>query len=1057
MWNGGFNTVKSKTLIVMVAIVASCFSGTAFCDKGLKDFDSIFIECNFEGDARMGKKDIAKYEEEIIKKLQENRLIIKKNEDKADIKIICTFENVRPYFGWEVAGDVLLEFCSPDDDKALKILKLDFIEIGDTTNRTITSVADIVATKIREEYDSALPIQKTLPNGVHVGIDEYKKSQKKKGRTASWGKNKTFHDFKKVYVEYTAEPDRGKSSLDMSNIKKYKQCFQDKLKMIGFEIVDHEPDADLVAKCNVCRITPSIAGWDIVGKILVDFTMPETEEVILNFETNIGDWGGHTSYSKAEDILFKRITNAYKKELPEFGVNRDGDVINLTDIEKAKKWQKKALTYEDNMALKEFKNVFLELDIKYSETGFVASEAERQKIRDMIIKGINDTGFNIVGDITDADLKMVFHINDAILPFGLGWRTNKVIVELLLPWNDFFVNQYVVLFDDAKTNFMDKYFRMIFTLMAEDYDSGEVKYKIARKKELEQYNKYISETPKYADAYNTIFKEREPFSDIKDADFINIGLLILPVYGTSKAYKSFDAPPISKDVFKDINEYTCESKKHFFLVREITKEKMTEKGLGVYFREDFRDIIYNAFENALEPYRVNLHEIRYENYVDDLITAGLKEALIQIKEENKFNRVFVVYYYPIGSWTETEIRGNYKYWRHTGGLKLIIYGGYFDLGDKIKRIANFEDTVIDYDTLRVDVDYNKVLIRIEKTLQKFLKKHSKKSKFKEIAKENKFDSNAYVLGRETFVFDNNNIKIAKLRQRAKLSIKEADENTSVVRVKGYVKKENISRVNGNIITLSDNKNGVIITADVLYKNRYDNGSFGTRKVIGKFFEKSNIELTLPPTISKYSPEYYEVIFEGKVETNNLSDDLAFLKENGKVEGNIIKGGEPVKNLRLLLDGTYRNKKAKTTSDGDFVFKNVKSGDRYKLRIKNKETKKYDKFVKLKDKRIVINPGEKLNVGTYDIADENLYDFSMITDKLGKILPIVKKLKKRSKAEVIGYLGKPETMYTENIWRINYDDIDFTVSFNADGLYRFSYSAKFDPYKDEEDNEEDISD
>lgn len=851
------------------------------------------------------------------------------------------------------------------------------------------------------------------------------------GSITSYAKDMALKDVKKIYVDYKMTIPNPYWQMKEPDNKRYREAFVNKLSAIGFTVVETPEQADALLECSFANVEKRLK-WMALDEVKADFTIPGNGAIIANFKVGGKEWStAGVTVKNAEDKLLNKIKDAHDSGRPQFKKTDDGKVIKIEE--------EFLPTRSGDIAIKDFKNAYIELI-----TDSIATHGMDEKTKDKYIGKLQDEmrkiGFTIVNDATKANVKIAFHMKGIAYATGFGWLADKLWVEFSIPETGFFVARMDV--PKIAWSTLDSMLKDLIGKVADEYASAKNTYKVVDKLKLDEIKKKASIS--VPDTTEKIFKDRPARNFIRKEGYRDIGIIILPIWG------GIDRPSKS-NAFQDIalrddkKIYAIGSKPKMYLMREISPENFPPKKLDhgslAYFREDFRDIIFAAFSNAINVFKVNLKELRFEDYRDDILSSGISGFLSKVKTEHpELKQIFVIYYIPLADWVYTKVAGNYMYYFFNHGLQLSVFTSYFDLENNDKNLMDFKIEINDNEPTIVTISYNTAERILEYEIKEALFKKTKYSDIKAFTPDMKRDDVAYVQRKDVIVKTADGKPIAQINQKAEITVESREFGQAKILVTAFVDVDKIARSGDLSITPRGDK--ILLRKNIIFENRYGGGDIASDELLGKFSGNSTVELTMPIALSQFSPRFYNIAFSGYVEEGDISSSYSVFEDKGSIKGRILKDGKPLNDAQIYIRPAAKKEKITTDKDGYFEFKGVAPArNHYIFFVKDKKSDPYQYRIKNLSKKIILNPGEEFDVGEISVDDANLHDNNAIIDKVKEVIKVMKP-DVSTKANAIVYFGEPSKRYTDDIWGFQYSDtVEILAYFEGDKVKNMGFVTK----------------
>ena len=863
---------------------------------------------------------------------------------------------------------------------------------------------------------------------------------------ASCGKDMALKDIKSVYVDYKMKIPNPYWRMKDPDRKEYKEGFIRRLSDIGFTVVETPEKADALLSCSFENVEKRLK-WVALDEAMAEFTMPGSNVVIASFKVGGKEWAeAGVTVKDAEDKLLCKIKYAYDSDQPQFKKLDDGSIVKIEE--------QYLPTHSGDIAIKDFKNAYVEL-----VTDSIATHGMDEKTKDKYISRLQDEmkkiGFTIVNDATKSNVKIAFHMTGLAYGTGFGWLVDKLWVEFSIPETEFFVARM----DAARPNWstLDSMLKNLIGKIADEYSSPKNTYKVVDKSRLDEIKKSV--LTQASDKAEKIFKDRPARYSIRKSDYQDIGIIILPIWGEGQFWGSgsplsfayWFGKPNKNDIFKDIasrdnkKSYAVGAKEKMYLMREISREDFpsieVEHGSLTYFREDFCDIIFTAFSNATNFYKVNLKELRFEDYREDILSSGIAGVLAKIKTDHpELKQIFIVYYIPFSDWVDVKIAGNYKYYFSKHGLLFFVFTSYFDLEGNGKNLMDFKAEINYDEPMIVTVSYNKAEKVLEDRIKNALLKETKSSTIKGFTPDMKRDDIAYVQRKGTVVKTIDGKAIAQLDQRTEVTVEGKDSGKAKILVTAFVDVDKVTTMDRLSITPRGDK--TLLRKNTIFENRYGGNTISSGEILGRFSDNTPIEPVAPITVSEFSPKFYRVIFSGYVDENDISSSDSVFENKGAIKGQILKDGVPLNDAQIYIRPIAKKEKVTTDKNGYFEFTGVMPACHHSIFLaKDKKDDPYRYRIKNLPQEIVLNPDEVLDIGKINVDDANLYDTNATIDKVKEMIKVMRP-DMSTKANAIAYFGEPIKRYTNDIWGFQYTDtVEILAYFQDDKVKNMGFIAK----------------
>ncbi len=730
---------------------------------------------------------------------------------------------------------------------------------------------------------------------------------------------------------------------------------------------------------------------------------------------------------------------------------------------------------QERFALKDIKNVWLDVHGSSTASGI---EFKPELVERKLRGHLNDIGFKIVDKKENADAIVQCDV-DIIGRAGMH-PSRRVTISFRNPSSDFIIDLFVgdsdKMFGTGQSILVSTLLDHMMPLMIKKkYDSGEKIYRNVTVAEKSEFEKIVSSAPDYD--LSTIFKKRVALQAIKNNEYKNIGLLILPIWGEKKpgfmkgsALLSWSFPDIvySQDLnapSENDNLAALPSNldkpldpKTTYLLSDFKKPVVTTTPIPLtnYYREDLRESIFIAFARALSDYRINLHEIQYERYYDDLISANVEEALKKIAlDKPDLIGIFVAYYMPHGNWYNVIFAGNYRYEGVGHGLSLDFHVSYFAIENKIDRTDYFKANVKESNPERVTVSLNHISAGIEGEIRKFFKKKEASVNLREtIGDTNKESNRAYIGCKKAKLISNDGKTIMEVYPKEIVTIDSDLDNSYAVTIKGYLNKGTVDiKPDKAIFT----KTSPILWDRIILKNRFDYSAGVPAYSMGKFMPNQIVKCNEIVSVEPVSKDYYEVTLNGIIDKSKIVLDTKIFEKMGEIRGQLIENDHPLKNADIKLQSHRYILRQKTSSDGTFKFTKVPPGEMFTMFLESGKEKerRYILLTGYKEK-IMLEPGEKIDLGKVILEPTNIKDVTSLMARMKEVREDLSRFIGMPKIYIVAYLGSPKVKFTEDIWLYKYKDTNVHFIFAKDNLSSYTYSIKILAADDESTSSEDDS-
>ncbi|GEM_PF-2959808 len=279
-------------------------------------------------------------------------------------------------------------------------------------------------------------------------------------------------DYKNVYLTYEAKASNPYWQMKDDILKKYKEEFATMLKGVGFNIVNDAKDADILVNCNFKDVQRGLK-WNIIDEAIVKFTLPKSNITVVSYKIGNKSWVNTTfTIKEAEDIFIDRITTEYNSNKPLISIDSTNPA-NATIINRAS-------PLRDGMTLKDFKNVYIDLEVNYKFTTPVDKKEYYGYISELKdkLKGI---GFNLVDNIKDADLKIIFNIKGAEHALGYGLLAEKAWANFIVTDGDLVIDKITAKYRYPNDTIKNSVFKDLIEKIKIAYRSEDIKIKLDSK------------------------------------------------------------------------------------------------------------------------------------------------------------------------------------------------------------------------------------------------------------------------------------------------------------------------------------------------------------------------------------------------------------------------------------------------------------------------------------------------------------------------------------------------------------------------------------------------
>jgi len=775
----------------------------------------------------------------------------------------------------------------------------------------------------------------------------------------------------------------------------YKNTFEEKIKEIGFNIVDSEDKADIIIKCRIEGALKEIIGEWQASPAKVSLLLPKSSYVIAEYDVTSAPGEGNIFISK----IIMQLTDAVKKEYDSGRskqMNGEGRVVNI--FQKDIVWKEKSL--KPQMALKEFTNVYIEAFNAKDYSPESAIQLPENNDYNRLVKKFKEKGVNVVNDISDADViyKLKF-----LMKQGPGQMVlDKIWVEFVLPSNN-----YVIFSKDVvtKTGLLDVPIDIAVEKTVE-LAKDETLYKIVTTPQLSELTKMANLPGKNQKDKKGKLIKRDGWKFISNESDINVGILVLPIWGISAgaigngdplAFADWLTGPKKSDKFYDINDDEKAKALKMYLVTRFDSEKLYESynyKYAPYFSDDMRDVITMSTYQAVSGYKLNLFEIRFEDYLKELLNDDLDNVIKSIAQKNpNLQRLFVVYYLPFSD----------------NGINMNISVSYYDLEKKdFESYLNQKEKIVLSQSIGEAVPYNPLVDKIKFYFRKIFKGQQGLTDFADQNKKNM----EIVCKKNAILYYQDNQPIMKILPGNMVNVISENNGKSEVIAEFFISMKDFEAIDTSNIHITGNK--VFISPE--FQNIYGYANPLLNKTFGEVIKKEPINI-LNKSNTSYGESYYKVQIKGTIDSAALTKDIDSLnKKYGEVKGALTIDGMPYANQQIFLIAMGDTVKTTTDDKGSFLFEKVPPMRYYYLVTEAKEEtdskKKEAKAVNIP--LIFINPEETYEAGQINVNSKsgiiNPGDLITALKNEGKYINIGS-----SKEQVFLYMGEPAVRYTDDVW------------------------------------------
>jgi len=854
-------------------------------------------------------------------------------------------------------------------------------------------------------------------------------------------------DLHNLYVTSEFVTESPNKTLDIEEKKSAQKAIEGIFEKIGFNVVGDISQSD--AKANVFMSGMSWnffqGGWLVNGDTRIEFLTPNDSKILFMFESTrrmlrAKSSNANITLDVALTHTLRKVMAEYKKIDPTIRINSDGTIVDI--LEEKLKSRTKDLRAE--MRLSDFNKIYVDFLHVNNETSDIVIQRD-EKTREKMKNALRKIGFDVVSQIENSDLMLAFKF---IMPSSMGIATvRSVWVEFVLPQNEFLLDK-IKLSNDS--GLFGNFFRDSAKKIKEKFEEDEKVYKTTAFNKFEELQQQAKEKVVFREDRD-IFRTRSSIKLINNKNYSNIGIVTIPILGTKKYAGPHTSPykfakgykrPKLKDKFYDFLKNEIKPSMLYIFPHMKPKDiPSTEKdgaNYEYYYWDDLRDVLIDSFFDVMSGFKVNLFEIRYDQYFNDFISHDLEFVLRKIKNDNPdLDNIFVIYYMPFSSWTWTEEKGGFLYTHRQTGLKLHIFLSYYDLSEQSpKYVATYRDDIEYIAKSAVLIPYHGIRTKINRSTNNLLKKMRNSGKCSEFSMNNKI-SEYFVAAKDAIVFSPNGEELLQLSPKCKVDLITYVDDKAEIIIDGFIDASTVDVIGSDRIKPKQKK--VFLLKTPILKNRYDYYKLLSREVDGEFLTD---EIIVNRPIETYlNASTYKIRVKGLVDRNLISNNLKEHDDFGSIKGRILMDGVPLGNTNILFEGDYHKVKVKTDKNGKFIAIKICPYTKYWLSLKLEDReedlgkKKYYHLQHME--ALIVNSNENFEAGDIVIdSQKNMFD-----DEKNKNI-----LKEKSGSLIVGmtkvhsllYMGEPTKKYTNDVWFYKTDKGDIFIQFKNDIISSISY-------------------
>jgi len=251
-----------------------------------------------------------------------------------------------------------------------------------------------------------------------------------------FSKEVALKDIKSVFLEYQVNVPNPYWQMKNDVKESYKNEFADKLKKLGFSIVDSQDTADAVVRCYFKNSEKQFK-WVALDGVDLEFIHPKTNVVFATYKLGSRELSSQlVSMKEAENMLLKKIEEDYASGAVKYDLKQNG-TVSLPEIPGP------ALKMHGGGALKDLKNTYLEIEFDI-ENYVRLNEKDKVKIIQMIADKFESKGFNIENNIENADIVARCRLMNVAYAAIFGWQCGDISIEFLFPKEKFTVARFSV-------------------------------------------------------------------------------------------------------------------------------------------------------------------------------------------------------------------------------------------------------------------------------------------------------------------------------------------------------------------------------------------------------------------------------------------------------------------------------------------------------------------------------------------------------------------------------------------------------------------------------------